>query len=66
MTHLTDAIRNEPAQSGASVKMPGDPEAECLTERRDSGIPIDEEMFYEFNRLASELQILAPSPKDES
>lgn len=66
MTHLTDAIRNEPAQSGASVKMPGDPEAECLTERRDSGIPIDEEMFYEFKRLASELQILAPSPKDES
>jgi LDH2 family malate/lactate/ureidoglycolate dehydrogenase len=54
---LTDLIRNEPSQRGNKVLCPNDPEIACSKERLKKGIPLEEAVLKDLQRLSQDLEV---------
>ena len=57
MQQMTDEVRNESSQSGENVQLANDPQIEETERRKKEGIPIDVNLFDEFEKLSSELNV---------
>jgi LDH2 family malate/lactate/ureidoglycolate dehydrogenase len=54
LSRFLGQVRSKPAEPGARVLAPGDLEAESTAERRELGIPLEDEEWREFERIAAQ------------
>ena len=54
---ITDLIRNEPGQEGERVLCPNDPEINCSKIRLEQGIPLEEAVLQDLQRLSKDLGV---------
>ncbi len=57
MQKMTDEVRSEPAVSGESVMLPGDPEVRTSRLRMKEGIPIDDSTVEEFKKMSKTFNV---------
>ena len=57
MQKMTDEIRELNKVSDSIVGLPGDPEIECAKYRQRNGIPIDDELLCDFNKISEKYDI---------
>jgi len=57
LQNMTDELRSEPSMTGGRVQLANDPQIEEAQRRKKEGIPIDDSVWEEFQKLSSELNI---------
>ena len=57
LQQMTDEVRNEPSKSGEQVKLANDPQIGEAQRRQKQGIPIDDYLWGEFQKLSSEMNV---------
>jgi len=50
-------VRNEPSQAGERVQLANDPQIDEAQRRQKEGIPVDDYLLDEFQKLSSELNV---------
>ena len=57
LQQMTDEVRSEPCKPGERVQLANDPQIRETQRRQKEGIPIDDSLWEEFQKLSSELNI---------
>ena len=54
---MTDEVRREPSKPEERVQLANDPQIEEAQRRHKQGIPVDDSLLTEFQKLSSELNV---------
>ena len=57
LKQMTNEVRGEPSKQGERVQLANDPQIEETQRRQKEGIPIDDYLWGEFQKLSSELDV---------
>ena len=57
LQQMTDEVRSEPSKRGERVELANDPQIRETHRRQKEGIPIDDSLLEEFQKLSSELNV---------
>ena len=57
LQQMTDEVSRDPSKPGEQVQLANDPQIEDAQRRQKGGIPIDENLWGEFQKLSSELNV---------
>ena len=54
---MTNDVRSEPSMPDNRVQLANDPQIEETKRRKNEGIPIEDSLWQEFQKLSSELNV---------
>lgn len=57
LQQMTDEVRSEPAKPGERVKLANDPQIEIANHRHQEGIPVDDYLWREFQKMSAQFGI---------
>ena len=57
LQQMTNEVHSEPSKTGERVQLANDPQIEEAHLRKNEGIPIDDSLWREFQKLSSELNV---------